>query len=310
MIGRVVEVATDGCYLNRDRGFMTVSRRGMELGRVPLDDMSALILSGHGLVHSSNLITALVERGCPVVLCGNNHKPVGIVWAVEAHHLQSARMDAQMAAGRPLKKRLWQRIVRLKIGMQAAALELVGGPAASLRRMAEKVQSGDPGNVEGQAARVYWPALMGKGFRRDPDGDGANALLNYGYAVIRAMVARHVMAAGLHPGVALQHANESNAMRLVDDLMEPFRPMVDVVVHELGNLGALELNQRVKSRLALIPATTLRGKGNRSPVAMVCERWCQSVTQVLMGKQRELNFPEPSTALLKAVLAGRADGAS
>jgi CRISPR-associated protein Cas1 len=303
VIGRVVEVQTEGSYLCVERGFLKVSLRGEERGRVPLDDICALILSAHGLSHSSNLFTALAERGCPVVFCGPNFRPVGLLWPVESHHREARRMDAQLTAKRPLRKRLWRQVVQLKIGMQACALDVLGGPAAVLRRMADKVQPGDSGNVEGQAARLYWPALMGAAFRRNPDLDGANAQLNYGYAIVRAMVARHLMGAGLHPGLPIHHANEGNAMRLVDDLMEPFRPFVDVLVHQMLGLGWVAVDAMSKERLGLLPATSIPTSEGRSPLSLVCERWCHSLASVYLGESRELSFPRPEPALLKAALA-------
>lgn len=227
MIGRIVEIAGDSRYLSLDRGFLVVSHRSDEVGRTPIDDIAGLIGNAHGLSYSNNLLVALAERGIPFVLCGAHHRPVGMLWPVDGHHRQAARMDAQLRASLPLKKRLWKQIVQAKIGMQAAALGLYGGPEPPLRRMAAKVRAGDPSNVEGQAARTYWPLMMGASFRRNPDSEDINALLNYGYTVLRSTVARHLMAAGLHPGVPLHHANEGNPMRLVDDVMEPFRPLVD-----------------------------------------------------------------------------------
>lgn len=305
MIGRVVEVQTDGSYLGVDRGFLKISLRGEERGRVPLDDISALILSAHGLSHSSHLFTVLAERGCPVVFCGPHLRPVGLLWPVGSHHREARRMDAQLAAKRPLRKRLWRQVVQLKIEMQAGALGLAGGPEAALRRMAAKVEPGDPSNVEGQAARVYWPALLGAGFRRNPNADGANALLNYGYAVVRAMVARHLMGAGLHPGLPLHHANEGNPMRLVDDLMEPFRPFVDVLVHQMLGLGCTAVDVQAKERLGLLPATSVPIEEGRSTLTLVCERWCQSLAAVYLGEARELMFPKPLPALLMAVTSLR-----
>lgn len=303
MIGRIVEVQTEGSYLCVERGFLKVMVRSEERGRVPLDDIAGLILSAHGLSHSSNLFTALAERGCPVVFCGPHQRPIGLLWPIDSHHREARRMDAQLAARRPLRKRLWRQVVQLKIGMQASALSLVDGPETALRRMVQKVSPGDAGHVEGQAARLYWPALMGQGFRRDPDADGANALLNYGYAIVRAMVARHLMGAGLHPGLPLNHANEGNPMRLVDDLMEPFRPLVDAVVHQMLGLGWSTVDARTKERLGLLPATSIPTADGRSPLTLVCERWCQSLAAVYLSERRELAFPDPSPAFLRAALA-------
>lgn len=301
MIGRIVEIAGDGRYLSLDRGFLVVSHKGEELGRTPIDDVSALIGNAHGLVYSNNLLVALATRGTPFILCGDNHKPVGLLWPVECHHRQAARMDAQLRASLPLRKRLWKRIVQAKIGMQAAAVALSGGPELPLRRMAAKVRSGDPTNVEGQASRAYWLLLMGKTFRRDRQASGANAMLNYGYTVLRAIVARQVMAAGLHPGIPLHHANEGNAMRLVDDLMEPFRPLVDVCVRHLIESGKHELDPCVRRDLAVLGTRSMRTPQGISPVAVAVQRLAVSLAQVYELPCASLALPSTGTEVLSSL---------
>lgn len=291
MIGRIVEIAGDTRYLSLDRGFLVVSHKGEEVGRTAIDDVAALIGNAHGLVYSNNLLVALTERGAPFVLCGSNHRPVGLLWPVENHHRQAARMDAQLRASLPLRKRLWKQIVQAKISMQAAAVALQGGPSAPLQRMAAKVRSGDPSNIEGQAARVYWGLLLGKDFRRDREAAGINALLNYGYTVLRALVARQVMAAGLHPGIPLHHANEGNAMRLVDDLMEPFRPLVDLCVRRLIERGRSELDADTRRELAVLGTRSLHTAHGVSPVAVVVQRLAVSLAQTYESTDGALELP-------------------
>ena len=205
MIGRIVEIAEDGRHLALKRGFMTVRVDGDEIGRVALDDISVVIANAHGLTYSNNLLVALAERGAPLVICGRNHSPIAWVWPVAGHHAQTARMAAQVAASQPLKKRAWQAIVCAKISQQAAVLDAAGHRGGGVAALARKVRSGDPENVEAQAARRYWTLLMGDDFRRDRSAPGANALLNYGYTVLRAATARAVMAAGLHPSLGIHH---------------------------------------------------------------------------------------------------------
>lgn len=301
MIGRIVEVAGEGRYLSLDRGFVVVSHRGKEVGRTPIDDISGLIGNAHGLVYSNNVLVALAERGCPVVLCGKHHRPVALLWPVEGHHRQAARMDSQLRASLPLRKRLWKQLVQSKIGMQAAVVGLFGGSAAVLHRMMGKVRVGDPSNTEGHAARAYWPLMFGKDFRRLQDGDGVNALLNYGYAILRATVARHVMAAGLHPGIPLHHANEGNPMRLVDDLMEPFRPLVDAWVRRLYAQGQAEVTSDTKRTLALLPTRSLRGPLGVSPVSITVQRLCISLAQIYEDQAKALALPETSAHTLSAL---------
>ncbi len=301
MIGRIVEIAGDGRYLSLDRGFLVVSHKGEEVGRTPIDDVAALIGNAHGLVYSNNLLVALAERGTPFVLCGTNHKPAGLLWPVEGHHRQAARMDAQLRASLPLRKRLWKGVVQTKITMQAAVLGLFDGPELPLRRLAGKVRSGDPSNIEGQAARVYWGLLLGKTFRRDRDAPGINAMLNYGYTVLRALVARQIMAAGLHPGIPLHHANEGNAMRLVDDLMEPFRPLVDACVRRLAEAGHVELDPAVRRELAVLGTRSLHTTHGISPVGWVVQRFIGSLAQAYETPAAPLEWPSTDKAALASL---------
>lgn len=301
MIGRIVEIASDGRYLSLDRGFLVVRHKGQEVGRTPIDDVAALLGNAHGLVYSNNLLVALAERGTPFVLCGANHRPVGILWSVENHHRQAARIDAQMRARLPLRKRLWREVVRAKIRMQAAVVGLFDGPEPPLRRLADKVRSGDPSNVEGQAARIYWSLLLGKAFRRDRGQPGINAMLNYGYAILRAIVAREVMAAGLHPGIPLHHANQGNSMRLVDDLMEPFRPLVDACVRRLAEAGHTDLAPSVRRELAVLGTRSMQTKRGVSPVGLVVQRFVASLARAYEDPQSSLEPPDTSKAALAAL---------
>lgn len=294
MIGRIVEIAEDGRYLHAHRGFLVVESNGEEIGRVALDDIAAVIANAHGLIYSNSLLVALAEREAPFVLCGNNHKPVGILWPIEGHHRQAARMDAQLAAQRPVQKRLWQQVVRAKVMWQADTLEQVGQPASLLLPLLARVRSGDQDNIEAQAARRYWPRLLGKGFRRDSDGDGLNGLLNYGYTVLRAATARAVIAAGLHPGLGLHHQNQYNAMRLVDDLMEPYRPSIDLAVWRLQQDGKTVVDADTKRTLVHVLYQDFTTDYGTSPLMYVLQRLALSLSQVYCKEtdQLEIALPE------------------
>jgi len=297
MVGRVVEVANDGRHLAVDRGFMTVTEKGNELGRVPLDNLAALVANAHGLTYSNNLLVKLAVRGVPVILCGANHQPAAVVWPVDGHHAQSGRMSDQASASMPLKKRLWQQIVQAKILAQGATLAAVGAEASGFRLLARKVRVGDPENVEAEAARRYWPLLLGPDFRRDHDGGGLNALLNYGYAVLRAATARAVMAAGLHPSLGLKHTNRGNALVLVDDLMEPFRPIVDREVHRLKSEKNVDVTSEAKAALARTMIVDLPTEDGVSPVMVCLERLAVSLAKAYAGETEKLHFPKPGLPL-------------
>lgn len=297
MVGRVVEIASDGRHLAIDRGFMTVSERGSELGRVPLDDLAAVVANAHGLTYSNNLLVTLATRGVPMVLCGPHHRPSAVVWPVDGHHAQSGRMGDQANASVPLKKRLWQQIVQAKILGQGATLAAVGAEAGGFLLLSRKVRAGDPGNVEAEAARRYWPQLFGSAFRRDQDGDGLNGLLNYGYAVLRAATARAVMAAGLHPSLGLMHSNRGNAMVLIDDLMEPFRPIVDREVYRLRGEKIVEVTTEAKAALARIMIIDLPTADGVSPLMICLERLSQSLAKAYSGETDRLILPKPGLPL-------------
>ena len=291
MVGRVVEVATDGRHLSTQRGFLIVAERGEEVGRVPLDDIAAVIANAHGLTYSNNALIELTERGVPFVMCGQNHMPIAIVWPVNAHHLQTGRMNDQIAASAPLKKRLWAQIIRAKILAQGSTLAAVGAPSGGFYLLSRKVRVGDPNNVEAEAARRYWPLLFGVEFRRNTDAGGINGLLNYGYAVLRAGIARAVLAAGLHPGFGLMHSNRLNPMVLVDDLMEPFRPIVDREVSRLVANGALEVDRHSKVALARIMVIDLPTRAGISPLMICAERMTQSLAKIYAGEGDKLELP-------------------
>ncbi len=297
MVGRVVEIANNGRHLALERGFMTVAQHGAELGRVALDDLAAVVANAHGLTYSNNLLVGLATRGVPVVLCGPNHRPAAVVWPVDGHHAQSGRMGDQARASAPLKKRLWQQIVQAKILAQGATLAAVGAEAGGFRLLARKVRAGDPDNVEAEAARRYWPLLFGSAFRRDQDGDGLNGLLNYGYAVLRAAAARAVMAAGLHPSLGLMHSNRGNAMVLVDDLMEPFRPIVDREVFRLRGEGTFEVSAEAKVSLARTMVLDLAADEEIRPVMTCLERLAGSLAKAYAGEADRLVLPRPGLPL-------------
>ncbi|MBN8529245.1 MAG: type II CRISPR-associated endonuclease Cas1 [Caulobacterales bacterium] len=291
---RIVDIATDGQHLSAHRGFLLVQRDGEEIGRVPLDDIHAVIVHAHGVTWSGTLVARLAERGAPIVFCGANHAPVAVTLPLEGHHAQAARMQAQMNASRPLAKQLWRRIVSAKIAMQGSLLAARGVEGAqAFAFMARRVTSGDKENLEAQAARRYWPLLMGRDFRRDRDAAGANALLNYGYAVMRAACARAVVAAGLHPTLGIQHSNRGNAFALADDLIEPFRPLVDGVAERLVRAGVVTLDPAVKRRFARLIAFDVRIGDEASPVSVAAQRLARSLARAFETGRAELALFDP-----------------
>ncbi|MCA3238308.1 MAG: type II CRISPR-associated endonuclease Cas1 [Curvibacter sp.] len=303
MIGRIVEVADDRRHLFLSRGFMVVQDtegERKELGQVPLDDIAAVIANAHGLSYTNNLLVALAERGAPFVLCAANHNAVGMLLPVDGNYHQAKRFDAQIEAGKPLMKRLWAEVVRAKLTQQAAALEAAGSPNAPLNVLVSKVRSGDPENLEAQGARRYWGLLFGDSFRRDQNAGGLNAMLNYGYTVLRAAMARAVVAAGLHPTLGLHHSNESNAMRLVDDLMEPFRPVIDLKVWQLQRKNEMDLTPDTKRALVRTLYDDMQTDAGVTPVLVCAQKLATSLAQVYLGERDKLDLPLPGLPLALA----------
>ena len=285
--GQFVEISKPNLYLGVDRGFLKIYQKKELLGKVPLDDILGLIITGYGCSHSSNVLTVLADRGIPVSICSSNFMPKALVLPLIGNCQQSIRMRSQFCINKPLKKQLWKQIVQLKLRHQAFVLKEYGLAYEGLLNMSSLVKSGDPGNLEAQGARRYWIVLFSKDFKRDKDGDGINAMLNYAYAIIRSCVARGVVAAGLHPSVGLHHQNMYNPLCLVDDLMEPFRPIADYVVKQLLIKGYSEVNKEVKATLSKIAVTKILCGSEISPLFHVVARMSSALAMVLTKEKKK-----------------------
>jgi len=295
MIGGLVEISSKGRHLSVYRGFLKITDLELEseLGRVPLDDIDALILSGYQITLSKNLMVELAERKAIIVTCGKNWHPVSFTLPFKAHFETAGILRDQINASKPLQKRLWQTIVQAKIDNQSIVLELHGSPDGVTKRLGglkKKTKSGDPENTEAQAARLYWPVLMGSHFRRDRLSNDVNTFLNYGYTVLRAATARAVCAAGLHPALGIHHGSRVNMFALVDDLMEPFRPLVDSVVKDVYKDGSPELSVEKKRAIATVLREDMILDFGVSPVSNCLTRLAQSFAASLASKQASLTI--------------------
>ena len=295
MQNRVVEISSDGACLSLSRGFLAVKIGGEPAGQVAIDDMSALIIRGHGASLSANICSRLSAANIPIVICGTNQSPASVVWPVSGHFAQGLHMQAQAVANKPLLKRLWAQLIKAKIIAQADVLDAFERNNSDLRAMAARVKSGDSDNLEAQAARRYWPRLMGEDFRRDQNAKGKNAALNYGYTILRAAAARSILAAGLHPSLSLQHQSRGDPLRLADDLMEPFRPWVDHQIRQLANSleqdEEFQLNQDNKAALVNVLSLDLHSAHGASPMQICMDRMAQSLVRIFLGEQKIIELP-------------------
>lgn len=302
MIKRTIEISQQPFHLAvKDRQLLLLARdeQRSECARIPAEDIGLLLIEHAGTTISHPAVTTLLENGAAVVFCGRDHLPVGQLLPIADHSENVRRLHLQIAVGKVLKKRLWRQIVRGKIRTQARNL-LPGSVARSrLLAMARELRSGDPENAEAHAARVYWAAWRGSllsDFRRDPDGPSPNNLLNYGYAVLRAAVARAIVSAGLHPALGVHHSNRANAFCLADDLVEPLRPIVDARVLELARGGEGELTPEVKRALLELLTAEVRTGDFTGPLLVALHRYAASLVRCFEGAERELAIPVPHVA--------------
>lgn len=263
---------------------------------VPIEDIGIIVLDNQQITVTQGLIASLLENNCAVITCNNTHHPTGLFLPLEGNEVQSERFREQIESSIPLKKQLWQQTVSAKIKNQAAVLRHKGIKAENMLRWAKKVKSGDPDNLEGRAAAFYWKNIFPKKleFTRDRYGLPPNQLLNYCYAILRAIVARALVASGLLPTLGIHHRNKYNAYCLADDIMEPYRPYVDLIVCEIIENGEdfEELSTSVKKQLLEIATTTIYINGESSPLMVGIQKTTASLAKCYAGKTRKINYPE------------------
>lgn len=292
MRSQILEITKPGYLLSKSRGFVEISCNKEVVGKVVLEDVEAIIVSVPGCLLSSVLIDECCQQNIPLVICGHNYLPSSITLPTQGYGRQFQTMRAQIGLSEPRRKRAWQKIIQAKIHNQAEVLDRAGCADMRLNRLVGKVRSGDPDNCEGQAARIYWQRLFGDDFRRDPNADGLNAALNYIYAVVRGCVARGVSSAGLHPTFSLHHKNPQNPLNLVDDLIEPLRPIADYTLWSCKPEAFSSLNPQNKARLAAIISLNLPTGEEVSPLSLATAKMCRSFANYCLDKQNDLTLPE------------------
>lgn len=281
-------------------GQMVVAQDEGEV-RLPLEDVAWVVIDTPRATLTTALLSACMGAGVAVIACDAAHTPCGVALPFHQHHKQAYVAAMQAGTSLPLKKRLWQAMVQAKVADQAAALELCTGKAGALPAMVARVGSGDPDNVEARAAKYYWSRLFA-GFTRGASDDRRNKLLNYGYAVVRACVARSLVASGLVPCFGVNHASVSNAFNLADDLVEPFRPFVDQLVWSLSDRGQRadgEITIEERRALAgILFANAEYGDGTVS-LLVACEQSATSLVRAMEANSAAvLSLPRLRAALL------------
>ena len=275
---------------------------------VPIEDIGVVILDHQQITLSQALMAKLLANNAALITCDHTHHPVGLLLNLDGNQLQSARFKAQVDASQPLKKQLWQQTVKSKIQNQAAFLKKLGKNHGNLIRWTDEVKSGDTENLEARAAVYYWKNLFCdiswtgnselanhlRDFKREREGCPPNGLLNYGYAILRAIVARSLIGSGLLPTLGIYHRNQYNAYCLADDIMEPYRPYIDQVIVTMICNGEdfTEVTPSIKKQLLVIPTIDVVIDGERSPLMVGVQRTTASLAKCFEGKQRRIAYPE------------------
>src|SRR3989339_232302 len=292
MIKRIVEISNPA-RLSLKNQQMVIDRDGFESATVPIEDMGVLILDHPQISHSQGLLSACSENNVAVIICNGKHLPVAVLTPLEGNSLHTKAIARQIQTPEPIRKQLWKAIVQAKVRAQAKALDYAAADSHPLHTYASRVKSGDPDNIEAQAARIYWHKLFGKEFRRDYESPGINVLLNYGYAVMRAAVARAIVATGLHPSLGLHHHNQYNSFCLADDLLEPLRPIVDIKVYELFKMLPEEIVLSLENKRALLEILSADCIINdqRLPLMTSLHHYAASVRKAICGEHKSVEIP-------------------
>lgn len=265
---------------------------------IPIEDIGIVILDHARITISQSLLSALLNNNAAVLICDDRHLPQGLFMPMSVNHVYTEKLRFQIESSEPLKKNLWQQTVKAKIENQAAVLSSLNIPVQNMAHWAKSVRSGDPDNLEGRAAAYYWSRIFGEegGFRRGRFSDPPNNLLNYGYAVLRAIVARNLVASGMLPALGIHHRSKYNPFCLADDIMEPYRPIVDLLVLKIvGQFDEDEINDltpAVKKELLVLPTLDVIIEDSKSPLMVGMQRTTSSLMQCFEGEKRKILYPE------------------
>lgn len=290
-------------YLSRRNAQLVINLPGAQgldeksgLNTIPIKDIGIMILDHQQITITHSLISALVDNNTAIIHCNESHHPTGLMMPLCGNTLQTERFKTQIDASLPLKKNLWQQTVSAKIINQAYLLKTTGIAVENMMYWAKEVKSGDSENHEARAAAYYWQHFFPKTlqFRRSRTGEAPNQLLNYGYAILRAMIARSLVGSGLLPTLGIFHRNKYNAYCLADDIMEPYRPYVDRIIRQIVVNGEdfTELSQSVKMQIFQVASADVFINKERSPLMVGIQKTTASLAKCFEGKIKKIAYPE------------------
>ena len=260
---------------------------------IPIEDIGYLVIDHPEVYLSIPALNLLIDNNTAVIICNTNHLPNGMFLNLNSHHIQQEIFKNQINASAPLKKQLWQQTITEKITNQGKLLQKITLKTNNFEFLASKVLSGDSSNMEGVAANFYWKSFFEHNFKRERFGDYPNNFLNYGYAILRAATARALSGSGLLNTLGIHHKSKYNAFALADDIMEPFRPIVDEKVAEImQNYSEQELNTAIKAELLQILTRTVYFKEEKSPVMVALQKTASSLQQCYTGERKKIKYPK------------------
>ncbi len=292
MIKRIIDIS-DAAYLHLKHQQLYIDKQNETVGQIPIEDLGVLILQHPAIVFTQQLIIACQKNKVVIIFCDEKHLPYSVILPIaESNTLHNKILKQQLNITEPVRKRLWKQIVQQKIKQQAITLSLLNKNATRLNYLMRQVKTNDNGNCEAVAAQAYWKLLFGNNFRRNINMDGINSLLNYGYSIVRAMIARSICSAGLHPTLGLFHKNQYNALCLADDLMEPFRPWVDWHVYHMAKNQQTEINQQNKQTLLALLNATVVYADKKMPFTVATHYFMADLRRCYTKEKKSLVYPE------------------
>ena len=302
MIKRIVEISSARTRLSIKYGQLIIKEDSEQVASIPCEDIGVLLVDHQGTCYTHCVFTELLRCGAAIVLCGGDHHPAGMLLPIESNSVQTERFRLQIEAKEPVKKRLWKQIIQAKIKHQARLAGKDSDIYKSLMILRDRVRSGDPSNIEAQASKKFWPVYLQEmdsasspqAFHRNINGAPPNNMLNYGYMVMRAAVARALCSAGLLPSFGIHHRNRYNAFCLADDLVEPFRGFVEAKVRDIYiNNGPIDdLDQPTKAKILEVLYEPVKIAGYEGPLMVGLHRTAASLQRCFAGEQKYLDLPE------------------
>lgn len=282
------------CYLSKNKNQLVVELESGEKKTAPIEDIGMVILDHYQIKITQPVLQALTGNNTAILVNDPSHLPLGLMLPMASHNTYTEKLHLQVNASLPLKKNLWQQTIKKKIQNQAVLLRQLGIDTENMQYWATQVKSGDPDNYEGRAAAYYWKTIFDREFKRRRYGAPPNNLLNYGYAILRAVAARSLVASGMLPALGIHHRNKYDAYCLADDIMEPYRPYVDrkALTIIASDDFAGELTTGIKRQLLEIPVTDIIINGNRSPLMVGMQQTTASLMQCFEGETRKISYPD------------------